>query len=146
MGWITTKLLGYVLGAVLLAGAGYAGWLHFQLARAEKAAAEATRTAQDAITERDLYRGSYEAEKRAGEALVKQAKVDRETTQQRIAVAEAQRKQWKKKHDDLAKSLNDHTDWSTAPIPDGVRCILDETCPSGSDEGTTGTAPGRTPG
>jgi uncharacterized protein HemX len=80
--------------------------------------------AKEARTRADQYQRSYEAEKLAREAVIKQAQVDEEVLLARVAKAEARKPTIKKVDREVKDAVKANPEWAGAPVPDSVRNAL----------------------
>jgi hypothetical protein len=80
--------------------------------------------AKEARTRADQYQRSYEAEKLAREAVIKQAQVDEEVLLARVAKAEARKPTIKKVDREVKDAVKANPEWAGAPVPDSVRSAL----------------------
>ena len=102
------------LVAVLLAALFAVGWWG-------KTASDRAVAAQ---TQADLYKGRYEDEKLAREAVIAQAKVDEKVLLARVAKAEARKPTIKKVDREVKDAVKANPEWAGAPVPDSVRNAL----------------------
>lgn len=115
VGTYLTKILLVLLGISLALTAGlYAS------------RAKAIRTAQDARTQAALYKGSYEVEKRAVEALKKSAESEAKALKSRAEQAEQAAHRHQKQTKALREALKKHKAWADTRIPQDVRNALKE--------------------
>lgn len=84
----------------------------------------ASNRAVAAQTQADLYKGRYEQEKLAREAVIKQAKVDEGVLLSRVAKAEARKPTIKKVDREVKDAVKANPEWAGAAVPDGVRNAL----------------------
>jgi uncharacterized protein HemX len=106
---MTKYLLAFLVSALALVGAW--GW-------------QGQNAAKEARTRADQYQRSYEAEKLAREAVIKQAQVDEEVLLARVAQAEARKPTIKKVDREVKDAVKANPEWASAPVPDGVRAAL----------------------
>lgn len=99
----------YIL-AVLLAALFAVGWW----------GKTASNRAVAAQTQADLYKGRFEQEKLAREAVIKQAKVDEGVLLSRVAKAEARKPTIKKVDREVKDAVKANPQWAGAAVPDGV--------------------------
>lgn len=84
----------------------------------------ASNRAVAAQTQADLYKGRYEQEKLAREAVIKQAKVDEGVLLSRVAKAEARKPTIKKVDREVKDAVKANPEWAGAAVPDSVRNAL----------------------
>ena len=106
---MTKYLLAFLLAALALVGAW--GW-------------QGQNAAKAARTQAEQYQRSYEAEKRASEAVIAQAKADEKVLLARVAQAEARKPSIKKVDREVKDAVKANPDWAGAPVPDIVRSAL----------------------
>ena len=106
---MTKYLLAFLLSALALVGAW--GW-------------QGQNAAKAARTQAYLYKGRYEQEKLAREAVSKQAKVDEKVLLAHVAKAEARKPTIKKVAREVKQAVEANPEWASAPVPDGVRKAL----------------------
>ena len=80
--------------------------------------------AKEARTQAAQYQRSYEDEKRAREAVIKQAKADEKVLLARVAKAEARKPTIKKVDREVKYAVKANPEWAGAPVPDSVRNAL----------------------
>ena len=106
---MTKYLLAFLLSALALVGAW--GW-------------QGQNAAKAARTQAYLYKGRYEQEKLAREAVSKQAKVDEKVLLSRVAKAEARQPTIKKVDREVKDAVKANPEWAGAHVPDSVRSAL----------------------
>lgn len=106
---MTKYILAVLLAALFAVGAW--GWT-------------ASNRAVAAQTQADLYKGRYEQEKLAREAVIKQAKVDEGVLLSRVAKAEARKPTIKKVDREVKDAVKANPEWAGAAVPDSVRNAL----------------------
>ena len=84
----------------------------------------ASNRAVAAQTQAEQYQRSYEAEKRAREAVIAQAKADEKVLLARVAKAEARKPTIKKVYREVKQAVEASPEWAGAPVPDSVRNAL----------------------
>ena len=106
---MTKYLLAFLISALALVGAW--GWQGQNAAKAAR-----TQAAQ--------YQRSYEAEKRAREAVIAQAKADEKVLLARVAKAESRKPSIKKADREVKDAVKANPEWAGATGPDSVRSAL----------------------
>ena len=106
---MTKYLLAFLLSALALVGAW--GW-------------QGQNAAKAARTQADQYQRSYEAEKRAREAVIAQAKADEKVLLARVAKAESRKPSIKKTDREVKDAVKANPEWAGAAVPDSVRNAL----------------------